>query len=138
MKRLGLIVALGLALITAPASAFAAGWTGHPVGGGHYVAPAPPVRVAPAPLHTAPIYYNRGVPSYRGYSPGYSRVYTSGPRVWVPGYWGWNSGFRVWIGGAWTYPPYAGALWVAPHWVWNGYQWVWQNGYWQPPPAYTY
>jgi hypothetical protein len=134
MKRLGLIVALGLALIAAPAAAFAQGWTGHAAGGGHAIAPAP-ARVAPG------YYHHGGAPVYRGYPPGYGRgyapaythVYSSGPRVWVPGYWGWNGGVRVWIGGAWTYPPTAGYAWVAPHWAWNGYQWVWQNGYWAPP-----
>jgi hypothetical protein len=133
MKRLGLIVALGVALIAAPAGAFAAGWTGHATGG-HHVAPAP-VRVAQGYYHhgAAPVY--RGYPpGYgRGYAPAYARTYTSGARVWVPGYWGWNGGVRVWVGGAWTLPPSAGAVWVAPHWAWNGYQWVWQNGYWAPP-----
>jgi hypothetical protein len=144
------VVALGL--VAAPVAASAQGWRGSPGGGwrgspgggwhgggaggwhGGWSAPAgggwhggyAPGYVRPQPVH--PAYGPRPYVAPRS-----SIVVAPRARVWVPGYWGYNSGARVWIGGAWAFPPYAGWVWVAPHWTWNGYQWVWQTGYWAPP-----
>ena len=114
MKRLGLISLLGLSLLVAPAAAHAAGWGGWHGGGGWrgggHVA-------APAHVHAAPAW---GGGYARGYYPGHVGFGVgvhAAPRVYVPGYWGYNGGVRVWIGGSWAYPPYAGWVWVGPHWA---------------------
>jgi len=146
MKRI-LTAVLGLALLAAPAAAFAHAGGGHAGGGagfhggGFHAAPAAGfhggLRVAqpyggyhrPA-VRVAPGYYHGPAPYYRGPVVG---VRPAAGRVYVPGYWGLNGGVRVWVGPSWSYAPYAGWAWVGPHWAWNGYTWVWQQGYWAPP-----
>ena len=144
MKRI-LTAVFGLALLAAPAAAFARGGGGGHAGGGFHggggfhAAPAagfhggfrvaqpyggyrgPAVRVAPG--YRGPVYGARGPVVVRPVS----------GRVYVPGYWGYRGGASVWIGPTWSVAPYSGWNWVAPHWAWNGYTWVWQQGYWAPP-----
>ncbi len=148
MKRLGLTITFGVALLAAPAMASAAGWQGGHARGwrGAHVAPAPagiprgaPVyRHAPGTLAPYSYPYRSYSHSYRGY--GYPHLYTS-PYVGVRPYVGITP-FGVSIGGSigpsigrpWAPPPpYSGSIWIAPRWVWNGYGWVWQPGYWTPP-----
>ena len=158
MKRI-LTAVLGLALLGAPAAAFARGGGGHAGGGGGFHgggfsgggfhAGGGGFHAAPAAgfhggFRTAAPYGGYHGPAVRvapGYRGPYGGVYGRGPvvvrpvggRVYVPGYWGLNGGVRVWIGPGWSYAPYSGWNWIAPHWAWNGYTWVWQQGYWAPP-----
>src|SRR6478609_9310253 len=98
MKRLGLIAALGAALLVGPGAAQAAGgYHGGYGGGGYHGGYGAPVRVHGG---YAPGYYGGPIHGY-GYAAPRARVY-------VPGYWGYHSGVRVWIGGSWAFPPYAG------------------------------
>jgi hypothetical protein len=59
----------------------------------------PPVVTAPPPAYYA---YPYGYP-YPYYGPRYYGYY--GPRVWVPGYWGWGWRNRAW-----------GRVWHQGHW----------------------
>ena len=153
MKRI-LTAVLGLALLAAPAAAFARGG-----GGGQRVVAADStaagrlsrrrgLRRRPrwrhgGGFHAAAPYGAFHGPAVRG-APGIPRpvrrrsrpgrrVQPIGGRIYVPGYWGFSGGVSVWIGPSWTYAPYSGWNWVAAHWAWNGYTWVWQEGYWAPP-----
>ena len=157
MKRI-LTAVLGLALLAAPAAAFARGGGGGHAGGGgfHGGGRLPRRRLYGGGFHAAPAAgfhggfrtaapYGgypraggpRGAGHYRGPYGGVRGpvvgVRPVGGRVYVPGYWGLNGGVRVWIGPGWSYAPYPGWAWVGPHWAWNGYTWVWQQGYWAPP-----
>jgi hypothetical protein len=141
MKRI-LTAVLGLALLAAPAAAFARGGGhgggghaggGFHGGGGFHAAPAAGFHGG---FHAAAPYGGfrgpavRVGPGFRGPVVGVRPV---GGRVFIPGYWGFRGGVRVWIGPGWSYAPYDGWNWVSPHWAWNGYTWVWQQGYWAPP-----
>ena len=121
MKRLGLIFALGLALVAAPGAALATGWAGYPttLPPRVYAPPAPPGYTVPVP---------------RAYVvPTQQRYVSARSRVWVPGHWGLRGDTRIWVAGQWTYPPFARWVWITPRWAWNGYGWVWEEGQWAPP-----
>ena len=68
----------------------------------HFGVPVPPVVVGPPVVAPPPPAYPYPY-GYPYYGPGYYGYY--GPRVWVPGYWGWgwtnHRWGRVWHGGHW-------------------------------------
>jgi hypothetical protein len=117
--RLAMLAAVLGLMLAAPATAEARGWHGGGriglgVHGGYYY---PRTHFYPYPR-----YYG---PRVNVYAP-------IGPRVFIPGYWGWGVSGYYWNEGSWAVPPQPGMVWVPPGWNWDAgrQQWFWRNGYW--------